>query len=153
MSTANDPRAAASFAAAFLAALLAATPLRAQGAAQGPAQGPAQKPLQGPETRTGAPSLSVASVRVADGVRASRVIGAAVNGGDNTQLGSVDDLILTPDHKVAFAIVSVGGVLGVGGKLVAVPIAQLQAAGDGRFTLPGATKDSLGAMPNFVYEK
>ena len=38
-----------------------------------------------------------------------------------------------------------------GGKLVALPIGQLQKPADGRYTLPGATKDSLNAMPSFVY--
>ena len=100
----------------------------------------------------GNPNLSVASVRMADGVRASKMIGAGVNGGgDNAQLGSIDDLMMNASHAVVYAIVSVGAVMGIGGKLVAIPIGQLQPAADGKFSLPGATKDSLNAMPTFVY--
>ena len=100
----------------------------------------------------GNPNLSVASVRMADGARASKMIGAGVTGGsDNAQLGSIDDLMMNASHTVVYAIVSVGSVMGIGGKLVAIPVGQLQPAADGKFTLPGATKDSLSAMPTFVY--
>ena len=51
-------------------------------------------------------------------------------------------------------MISVGGFLGIGAKLVAVPFERLQAAsGSGnRWTLTGATKDSLGSLPTFTYE-
>jgi len=62
----------------------------------------------------------------------------------------VDDLILSPESKVTMAVVSVGGFLGVGNKLVAVPWQQLKAEGD-HLVLPGATKDTMGAAPGFQY--
>ena len=100
----------------------------------------------------GNPNLSVASVRMADGLRASKMIGAGVIGGsDNAQLGSIDELMMNASHTVVYAIVSVGAVMGIGGKLVAIPVGQLQPAADGKFSLPGATKESLNAMPTFVY--
>lgn len=100
---------------------------------------------------SGNPNLSVASVRMDGGIRASKLIGSGVYADPNTQLGSVDDLVIGPDHKVMFAIVGVGGVLGVGSKLVAIPIDQVKPGPDGKLMLPGATKESLGAMPTFVY--
>jgi hypothetical protein len=126
-----------------LVAALAAAPLHAQSVAT-----PANSGLA---PAAGNANLSVASVRMTDGVRASKIIGAAVNGSDNTQLATIDDLMMKGDHTVTFAILSVGGVMGMGSKLVAVPIAQLQPAADGKFTLPGATKESLNAMPTFVF--
>ena len=124
-----------------LAAALIAGPLHAQTPAPSAALTPA----------AGNPNLAVASVRMDNGARASKVIGAGVYGDGNTQIGSVDDLMMDANHQVVFAIVSVGGVMGMGGKLVAIPVAQLQPTADGKFTLPGATKDSLNAMPTFVY--
>ena len=59
--------------------------------------------------------------------------------------------MLTPDNKVALAIISVGGLIGIGGKLTAVPYTQIQRAADGKLMLPGASKESLTAQPNFVY--
>ena len=100
---------------------------------------------------SGNPNLAVASVRMDGGIRASKIIGANVYSDPNTTVGTVEDLMLTADNKVALAIVSVGGVIGFGGKLTAVPIDQLQRAADGKLMLPGATKESLNAQPNFVY--
>ncbi len=123
----------------LLAMLLAASPALAQTTT--PPLTPA----------AGNPNLAVASVRMDNGIRASKLIGSGVYADANTQLGTVDDLIMTQDHRVVFAVVGVGGVLGVGSKLVAIPIGQLQPGNDGHLMLPGATKDSLTAMPNFVY--
>ena len=96
-----------------------------------PAASPALVPA------AGNPNLSVASVRMADGVRASKVIGATVTGSDNTDLASVNDLMMNAQHQVVYAILSVGAVMGIGGKLVAVPVGQLQPGSDGKLTLAG----------------
>jgi sporulation protein YlmC with PRC-barrel domain len=104
----------------------------------------------GTGTGTGNPNLSIATVKMDNGVRVSQIIGSAVYADPNTQIATVNDLVMNPDDKVVLAVLSVGGVLGVGGKLVAVPYAQLKAEG-GKTMLPGATKDSLNAMPNFTF--
>ena len=111
----------------------------------------AQQP--GPVTvpTAGNPNLAVASVKLENGVRTSKIIGAGVYSDPNTQIGSVDDLIMTKDHKIVMAILSVGGFVGLGSKLVAVPFEQLQPAQDGKMMLPGVTKEQLNGMPNFVY--
>ena len=129
------------------ASLLAAGPLAAQTtpAAQ------TRTTSGGLVPTSGNPNLSVASVRMENGVRASKIIGAGVYSDANTQIGTVDDLMVTPDNKVALAIISVGGLIGIGGKLTAVPMSQLQRASDGKLMLPGASKESLNAEPNFVY--
>ena len=99
---------------------------------------------------TGNPNLAVATVKLEHGTRLSKIIGSTVYTDPNTQIGTVDDLIMTGDDKVVMAVVSVGGVLGVGGKLVAIPYGQLK-FDNGKTVLPGATKESLTAMPNFTY--
>lgn len=106
-------------------------------------------PVTAPSS-TGNPNLAVATVKLENGIRLSKIIGGAVYTDPNTQIGTVDDLIMTADDKVVMAVVSVGGVLGVGGKLVAIPYGQLK-FDNGKALLPGATKESLGAMPNFTY--
>jgi len=63
----------------------------------------------------------------------------------------VEDLILTTRDKVAVAIVSVGGFLGIGSKLVAIPWSEFRFGKDNRPELPGASKDSPQAMPAFTY--
>ena len=99
---------------------------------------------------TNNPNLTVASVKLENGIRASKVIGTAVYTDANEKVGVVDDLILTDGNKATVAIVAVGGVLGLGSKLVAMPFDQIKREAD-RVVLPGATKDSLAAMPSFVY--
>jgi len=132
-------------------------------------------------------------------------VGATVYNDSNQSIGTVDDLIVGQDGKITTAVISVGGFLGIGSKLVRVPYEQVRfeersrsetaatnapvgaevappLAGAGapatapgatprgvpggtapattaitpdvrttRIVLPGASKDSLTAMPNFDY--
>lgn len=89
-------------------------------------------------------------VQVASGYRASKLNGASVYNRNNDSLGTVDDLIVAPGDHSAYAILSVGGFLGMGKHLVAVPFADLQIENRKVF-LPDATKKSLEAMPEFKY--
>ncbi len=127
-----------------LATSLAAVPALAQQADQTSA------PPAGVVATTNNPNLAVASVRLDSGVRASKLIGAAVNSDQNERIGSVDDLVMTDGNKITVAVISVGGFLGLGSKLVAVPFDQLKRDGD-HMVLQGATKDTLNAMPSLVY--
>ncbi len=112
-----------------------------------------------PAAGTGGPQLAVATVRATSGYRASKLIGAAIYNDQNQQIGTVDELILNQkDNTVALAVISVGGFLGIGSKLVAVSIDKLQFAppegatlGLGKVMMPGASKDSLNAAPSFTY--
>ena len=99
---------------------------------------------------TNNPNLSVATVRLENGTRASRIIGMPVHVDGDEKVGSVDDLIMTDGNKVTVAVVAVGGVLGLGAKLVALPYQQLRLDAD-KVVLPGVTKEALNAMPSFVY--
>jgi sporulation protein YlmC with PRC-barrel domain len=84
-------------------------------------------------------------------VRASKVVGASVYNDQNQSIGSVDDVLMTDnDHKAATAVISVGGFLGMGSKLVSVPFDQLKIEND-RIVMPDATKPSLEGMPEYRY--
>jgi sporulation protein YlmC with PRC-barrel domain len=84
-------------------------------------------------------------------VRASKVVGASVYNDQNQSIGSIDDVLMTDsDHKAGTAVISVGGFLGMGSKLVSVPFEQLKIEND-RIVMPGATKASLGGMPEYRY--
>jgi sporulation protein YlmC with PRC-barrel domain len=90
---------------------------------------------------------------VATGQRASKLVGATVVNSSDERIGKIDDLVVSPKDKVTYAIVSVGGFLGVGNKLVAVPFDSLRTVKEERLMLPGATKDALKALPEFKYAK
>ena len=89
-------------------------------------------------------------VQVATGYRASKVIGSTVYNESRDAIGTIDDLIVSPKDNVTYAILSVGGFLGLGTHLIAVPFATLQVA-DKQMRLPGATRDSLKTLPEFRY--
>jgi hypothetical protein len=97
--------------------------------------------------------LAVDAARAHDGRRASKVIGSSVYGENNESIGSVDDLIIPRDGGNPVAVLSVGGFLGIGAKLVAVPYERLQYNADReRWMLPGATKEALTSLPTYAYD-
>ncbi len=96
------------------------------------------------------PQVTVATVRLDNGLRASKIIGSSVYNDQNQQVGSVSDLYLSKQNQVAMAVISVGSFLGIGGKLVSVPFDRLQIA-DGKVVMPGASKEELNKMPNVEF--
>jgi hypothetical protein len=110
--------------------------------------------LSGPAFSQGTPqTLSVMKVdptSLATGYRTSKVVGSTVVNEANETVGTIDDLIVTPGDKVPFAVLSVGGFLGMGTKYVVVPYSALVVR-DKRMMLPGATKESLKSLPEFKY--
>jgi sporulation protein YlmC with PRC-barrel domain len=103
------------------------------------------------------PSERNAALTDEGNVRASKLVGSAVYNDHDEKIGSVDDIILGKGNNADAVIVSVGGFLGAGAKLVSVPYAQLRlgdtknASSDNKVVLPGATKDTLRALPEFRY--
>ncbi len=104
-----------------------------------------------PATPGPAGTLAVSQVKLANGLRASKLIGASVYNEANEKIGTVDDLILSTEDKAVVAVIQVGGFLGAGGKLVAVPYTQLRLEKDNKVVMAGATKDELNALPSFTY--
>lgn len=88
---------------------------------------------------------------IAKGYRASKLIGSSVTNDKSENVGKIDDIII--DHKnVLFAVLQVGGFLGVGAHLVAVPYESLVLDETGKkVELPGATKDQLKGLSEFKY--
>lgn len=82
-----------------------------------------------------------------------QVIGQTVYNESNEKVGRIDDLIIAPDSAVSYAIVGAGGFAGVGRHDVAIPVQQIKLRDDGKFVLPGATKDAIKALPKFEYAK
>ncbi len=88
--------------------------------------------------------------KLAAGYRASKVIGSSVTNDANETIGKIDDLLVSSDGKDPFAVLSVGGFLGMGSHLVAVPYDSLKFL-DKKFVLPGGTKEGLKMLPEFKY--
>jgi sporulation protein YlmC with PRC-barrel domain len=90
---------------------------------------------------------------VAKGYRMSKLIGSSVINDKNEKIGTVDDVIADKDKKqLGFAVLQVGGFLGMGGHLVAVPYDSLVIDDAGqKITLPAASKDELKKLSQFNY--
>jgi sporulation protein YlmC with PRC-barrel domain len=99
-------------------------------------------------------TVSIGELRdVAMGWSAKRqILGQAVYNAQDERVGSVDDIIVTGDKAVSYAIINAGGFLAMAKHDVAVPVSQLQLVG-GKLVLPGATKEALKAYPPFEYAK
>ena len=81
-----------------------------------------------------------------------QILDKAVYNSSGEKIGEVEDLIITPEKAVSYAIVGTGGFLGIDRHDVAIPVGQLKLEGD-KLMLPGATKEGLKALPKFVYAK
>jgi PRC-barrel domain len=90
---------------------------------------------------------------VAAGYRASKVIGSNVLNDANETIGKIDDVLITRDGKEPYAVLSVGGFLGIGARLVVVRYDSLRFDPDNKIVLPGGTKDGLTMLPAFEYAK
>ena len=118
---------------------------------------PATHETRTPPANATSPSQRNTALTDSGDVRASKLIGSAVYNDRDEKIGSVDDLVLGKDNKADDVIVSVGGFLGMGTKLVAVPYTQLKlgdtknASSSNKVVMPGATKESLKAQPEFHY--
>jgi hypothetical protein len=89
---------------------------------------------------------------VVAGYRASNVIGNKVVNDANETIGKIDDLLVTRDGKEPYAVLSVGGFLGMGARMVVIRYDSLKFADD-KIVLPGGTKDGLKMLPAFQYAK
>jgi hypothetical protein len=81
-----------------------------------------------------------------------QILGQSVYNEQKQRVGKIDDLIVAPDTSVSFAIIGAGGFVGLGRHDVAIPVGQLKQQ-DGKFVLPGATKEAIKALPKFEYAK
>ena len=129
------------------AALLSAGPALAQTGSSSP-------PAAGAAAGTPVAIVQVDVTKVAQGVRLSRIIDEDVENEAGEEIGEVDDLIFVPAEGKLYAVIGVGGFLGMGERKVAVPYDALKPKpNDDDLILAGATKDQLKQMPEFKYRE
>jgi sporulation protein YlmC with PRC-barrel domain len=98
------------------------------------------------------PEKPAAKILVAKTFQASKLIGLNVRNKEGEKLGTVNDLVLNIETgKIAYVALSVGGVLGVGDKLFAVPYNQMafDHGKDEQFFVLDMAKERLDAAPGF----
>ena len=89
---------------------------------------------------------------LAGSARASKLIGSKVYQRD-TSVGQIEDVLVDLDRATIMPVIlSVGGFLGLGDKLVAVPVNQIQLGSEPRFTTE-LTKEQPGSAPAFDFTR
>ena len=78
------------------------------------------------------------------------ILGQPVYNEKDERVGSIEDIVVTRDKAVSYAIVNAGGFLGLTKHNVAIPVSQFKLI-DKKLILPGATKEALKASPEFQY--
>jgi sporulation protein YlmC with PRC-barrel domain len=133
---------------------LAGTALLASVAfAQSPSSpGDATKASPPPKSETSSTSASTSSFH--GNWRASKIVGLSVYNDKNESIGSINDMLTDKNGKIVAVVIGVGGFLGVGEHLVAVPFdkvkfstepvaytgaANAPASGAGGSSRPGST--------------
>lgn len=106
------------------------------------------------QTQTAAIDKSTLTAMPMGEVRADDLKGTTVYGANDAKVGTIGDVVLTPDKKTDAVIVDVGGFLGIGSKEVAVGMDNLKfmADKDGKkYLYTTFTKEQLEAQP--AYDK
>ena len=95
--------------------------------------------------------LKVDVAIVAKGHRISKLLSSNVMNDKNEKVGTLDDVIVDHDRNL-FAVLQVGGFLGINTRLVAVPYQSLVIDDAGKkIELPGASRDELRKLAEFKY--
>jgi sporulation protein YlmC with PRC-barrel domain len=120
-------------------------PQQQQPQAQQPQQAQAPAARIAPETapRTVGPTP--------DSLSANAIIGASVRDPRNTTIGRVYDIIMDARGTPQTIVISIGGVLGIGGRRAAVPMSDLRFMRDGDqvFLATGLTTEELQRLPEY----
>jgi sporulation protein YlmC with PRC-barrel domain len=95
---------------------------------------------------------SFANFMTADhSMRSSRVIGMPVYNENHEKIGTVDDILLPANGGEVTAVLSVGGFLGVGVKMINVPLSHVHFEPNHPPMMP-ASKPALMSMPKYSYD-
>jgi hypothetical protein len=81
--------------------------------------------------------------------RSSQIKGMSVKNPQGQTLGKIDELVIGADGTVRYVILSHGGLLGIGDKLVPIPWKALKPGEDKKYLTVNITKETLEKAPNF----
>jgi sporulation protein YlmC with PRC-barrel domain len=106
-----------------------------------------------PQAHTAMPTKEQEKLGLTRSIPSKKLVGANVENSSGEKLGTIDDVVIDLDSgKVAYAAVGVGGVLGIGEKLFAVPFGEFKISHDKNNNLVLAldiSKDRLEKAPGF----
>jgi sporulation protein YlmC with PRC-barrel domain len=126
-------------------AQIRATPERSGEPAPAPSEMTPSTPLgekAGPKTST--------TLGMTKELYISDLIGATVKNPQGESLGSIKELVLDPkDAKIKNAVVSMGGLLGIGSKSVAIPWNEVTLQSDGKAVVVAMGREEIQNAPEW----
>jgi hypothetical protein len=81
--------------------------------------------------------------------RSSQIVGMTVKNSQDQKLGKIDEFIIDADGRVKYAILSHGGILGIGDKLVPIPWKAIKQGNEKNTLMVNIDKATLEKAPNF----
>ena len=81
--------------------------------------------------------------------RSSQISGMTVTNPQGEKLGKIDDLLIDQGGALKYAILSHGGILGIGDKLIAIPWKALKLGTEKKTLVINVDKVALEKAPNF----
>jgi putative membrane protein len=81
-------------------------------------------------------------------VSIEEVLGSSVVNASGDEVAEIEDLVID-QNQTHYAVLSVGGFLGIGEKKVVIPLDQLQLGEDQTYLMSGETEEQLEQMPEY----
>ncbi len=81
---------------------------------------------------------------------ADDIIGMNVKNQNDEDIGSVDNVVVDPDTNELYAVVSVGGVLGIGDRKVPMELSQLELRDESLISRTQLSEDELKNRPKYI---
>jgi putative membrane protein len=103
---------------------------------------------QGEPSQAAQPEQTGATPQPQQAVSMQKLLGSSVVNTKGDKVGKIEDIVLDQTGKY-FAVLSVGGFLGIGDKDVAVPLNDLQLGEDEAYLMSATTEDQLKQMPEY----
>lgn len=97
-----------------------------------------------PDTATVTSNMQPTGTVLAEDLKSAKVTSPA-----GEDIASVSDLVVEPTGAIKGAVLSVGGVLGVGGKEILVPWEEITVGADGETLVLAMSEQQIEAMPAF----
>lgn len=95
------------------------------------------------------PSAAAPAAPAAPSVEGRSLVGMKVQTEDNIHVGRIHNVVVTPDGRIDYAVVKVGGFLGLGSKNVTVAWNDLRLDEQRGIVRIGKTKEQLMSEPEF----
>lgn len=125
------------------------TPALVQESGTGSTQTPLPPQPTAQEQAAPPPAEAMIASEGATDLRAEKLIGASVYNTDGESVGAIEDIVFDQNGQIIGVVLKVGGLLGMGGKPVAIKWDEVKMLPESRLLQIGYSADQLEAAPAF----